>query len=130
MNKKAASDLRFLVWLDREFYLVEVWPRRKGAFDVSGTKSLSDARHFAEYEEAAHWCEMLRRRYPRTVVTDQRGQPVTPEQLKNLPPVKAYDLPRNARELDSIPADTLRRRIREDPVFRERVFGIWDGTVA
>lgn len=111
----AADESMFLVRADATHFVIDVDGRT-----VSGTDVPSCAKHLC-YLEADRLCQSLRKRHFAAVVTDATGRPVSADQLAAGDP-----LPTTLAELDRIPATELKRKMKSDTKFRERVLNLWD----
>lgn len=113
----AADESMFLVRADATHFVIDV-----DGHTVSGTDVPSCAKHLC-YLEADRLCQSLRKRHFAAVVCDALGRPVSALQLK-----QADSLPATVAEVDRIPAMELKRRMKFDTKFRERVLTLWDVT--
>jgi hypothetical protein len=112
----AATAEEFLVRVDEAHFVVDLDGR-----EVAGTDVPSCAKHLS-YVEADRLCQALRKRRFKAVVTDLTGRPVTAYQLK-----QTDSLPATVAALDRLPAAELKRRMKSDAHFRQRVFALWGG---
>jgi hypothetical protein len=112
----AATVEEFLVRVDESHFLVDLNGR-----EVHGTTVLSCAEHMS-YLQADRVCQSLRKRHFPAVVTDALGRPVSADQLK-----QGDSLPATIAEIDRMPATQLKRKMKSDANFRQRVFALWGG---
>ena len=106
----------FLVRVDQEHYVVSIDGR-----EVHGTTVLSCAEHLT-YLQADRLCQSLRKRHFPAVVTDALGRPVSADRLQH-----DDSLPTTVAAIDRLPAAELKRRMKSDAQFRQRVFALWGG---
>ncbi len=122
------NDFEFLIRVDdRGYFLANVSGRT-----VTGSLIMSAAAH-SNYLDADRICLRLRvHGYPQAIVTNQTGHPVTAEMLDASGSGSApeNDLAKSTVDVDKIPAAKLKRKMKVDPIFRERVYAIWGTTEA
>lgn len=97
--------------------------------EVSDIPSAGQA--FSDYQTADAVCRQLRKRgLILARVTNVLGEAVTIEMLRQSAPVTAKDdsLPKTQADIDRIPSFELKRRMKADPRFAERVHAIWART--
>lgn len=117
------TDFAFIIKVDDRYFLSAIDGR-----SVTGSVALSNAQHF-DYRGADRICQQLRLHgYPQSVVCELTGRPVTEQTFREViaaPPKSEPDLPKDQADIYRIPAATLKKRMRTDPIFAKRVASIF-----
>jgi hypothetical protein len=113
------EDKIFLVKINQYWLVREVDGREVRAVAIP-----SAALRLA-YRQADELCQVLRRgRYPAALVTNEDGVPVKLSDLYS-DPAPTSPLPRSMSDLDVMPVRELRKRIKSDPTFAQRVADLY-----
>ena len=118
--KQMTSEDRFLVGVGEGQYVQSF-----DGVSVEVTSAPSAAAHFT-YAEADGWARRLQKRgFPRSVVANLFGQPMTAGMVKAelqamVTEAAGQSLPTTIEDLDAIPTSEQRHRYRTDPAFAQR----------